>query len=211
ATYPRKPKQDCDFLEQAGCRYAFLPSVKEMYPEPDTRVFHLGKVAEIMEGAHRPGHFNGVAQIVSKLFFVVQPSRAYFGRKDFQQIAVIRAMVKELGLGVEIVPCPIVREVDGLAMSSRNQRLSPEERKAAPLIHAALVDAHEAEPDLEAMKLCVQQRLSKEPLLRVEYFEIVDEETLAPLTRFVEGRKAVGCIAVYCGAVRLIDNETYNN
>ena len=138
ATYPRTEERDCALLEAAGCDVVFMPAVEEVYPEPDNRQFDLGAVAEVMEGAHRPGHFNGVAQVVSRLFAIVEPDRAYFGEKDFQQIAVIRAMVRQLQLKVEIVPCPIVRGEDGLALSSRNALLTPEHRAAAPQIYAAL-------------------------------------------------------------------------
>ena len=143
-TYPRTEQADCAMLEAAGADIAFVPSSEEIYPEPDTRVFDLGSVAEVMEGAMRPGHFNGVAQIVSKLFGWVQPSRAYFGRKDIQQIAVIRRMAAIEGFAGEIVPCPIVREDDGLAMSSHNTRLNAGQRAIAPAIHRALLDAVEA-------------------------------------------------------------------
>ena len=127
--YPRTPKEDESLLEKAGCNYVFMPSVEEMYPEPDTRVFSFGALETVMEGRFRPGHFNGVAQIVSKLFQAVQPDCAYFGKKDFQQLAVIREMTKQLHLPIEIKPCPIIREADKLAMSSRNRRLTPEERE----------------------------------------------------------------------------------
>ena len=140
-TYPRTLDKDCALLETAGCDYVFAPSVEEMYPEPDTRTFDFGTVSAVMEGARRPGHFNGVAQIVSKLFYAVEPNRAYFGEKDFQQIAVIRAMVKQLQIPVEIVACPIVREADGLALSSRNVRLTPEQRQKAPLIARTLKES----------------------------------------------------------------------
>ncbi|WP_290396943.1 pantoate--beta-alanine ligase, partial [uncultured Duncaniella sp.] len=138
ATYPRTEEADTAMLCEAGVDYAFIPSVEEIYPEPDTRQFALGSVAEVMEGAMRPGHFNGVAQIVSKLFDFTRPTRAYFGEKDFQQIAVIRKMVELEGFDLEIVDCPIKREADGLAMSSRNVRLTPEQRAIAPAIHKAL-------------------------------------------------------------------------
>ena len=141
ATYPRTEEADCAKLAQAGVDVAFIPSVEEVYPEPDTRVFNLGPVAEVMEGAMRPGHFNGVAQIVSKLFAMVEPDRAYFGEKDFQQIAVIRRMVELEGFNLQVIDCPICRESDGLAMSSRNTRLTPEQRQIAPAIHKALKKA----------------------------------------------------------------------
>lgn len=138
STYPRTEDADCALLQEHGVDYAFVPSVEEIYPEPDTRIFDLGAVAAVMEGAMRPGHFNGVAQVVSKLFAMVRPTRAYFGEKDFQQIAVIRRMVEIEGFDVEIVACPIKREIDGLALSSRNVRLTPEGRAQAPAIHRVL-------------------------------------------------------------------------
>ena len=140
-TYPRTEEADCAKLEAAGVDYAFIPTVEEMYPQPDTRVFDLGPVADVMEGKMRPGHFNGVAQVVSKLFAMVEPTRAYFGEKDFQQIAVIRRMVELEGFDLEIVPCPIKREDDGLALSSRNVRLNPEQRAIAPKIHKVLAES----------------------------------------------------------------------
>lgn len=140
-TYPRTLEADCALLEPVGCDYVFAPSVAEMYPEPDTRVFDLGPVAAVMEGPRRPGHFNGVAQVVSKLFYIVEPDNAYFGEKDFQQIAVIREMVRQLNLPVHIVDCPIQREADGLALSSRNTRLTPEQRQKAPVIARTLKES----------------------------------------------------------------------
>ena len=152
-TYPRTEEADKALLEAAGCDVVFMPSVEEVYPEPDTRVFNLGPVAEVMEGPMRPGHFNGVAQIVSKLFMMVEPDRAYFGEKDFQQIAVIREMVRQEGFKLEIVPCPIVREADGLAKSSRNVRLSADARMAAPLIHKILAKS------VDFARICQRLRL----------------------------------------------------
>ena len=146
-TYPRTLDKDCTLLEPAGCDYVFAPSAEEMYPEPDTRTFDFGTVSAVMEGARRPGHFNGVAQIVSKLFYVVEPDNAYFGEKDFQQIAVIRAMVKQLDIPVKIYDCPILREADGLALSSRNVRLTPEQRQKAPLIARTLKESANFAPE----------------------------------------------------------------
>ncbi len=146
-TYPRTLDKDCALLEPAGCDYVFAPSVEEMYPEPDTRTFDFGIVSAVMEGARRPGHFNGVAQIVSKLFYVVEPDNAYFGEKDFQQIAVIRAMVKQLDISVKINACPILRESDGLALSSRNVRLTSEQRQKAPLIARTLKESVKFVPE----------------------------------------------------------------
>ena len=210
-TYPRTEEADCRLLEEAGVDYAFIPSVYEIYPEPDTRVFDLGPVAEVMEGAMRPGHFNGVAQIVSKLFAMVQPTRAYFGEKDYQQIAVIRRMVELEGFDLEIVACPIMRHDDGLAMSSRNVRLTPEQRAIAPAIHRTLVESLELKPSrtVEEVKRFVTETIDALPQMRTEYSEIVNADTMQPITDWDQAKTAVGCVTVYCGDVRLIDNITY--
>ena len=182
-----------------------------MYPEKDERVFDLGPVATVMEGAMRPGHFNGVAQIVSKLFAIVNPNRAYFGEKDFQQIAVIRRMAELEGFDIEIVDCPIKREPDGLAMSSRNVRLTPEQRQIAPAIHRILSESVALCPDtpVEQVKKFVVDAINATDGLEVEYYEIVDAETMQPLSEWNAARQAVGCVTVYCGDVRLIDNIKY--
>jgi pantoate--beta-alanine ligase len=210
-TYPRTPERDRDKLEAAGCHYLFAPSVQEMYPEPDTRLFDFGTLDKVMEGKHRRGHFNGVAQIVSKLFDAVEPQRAYFGEKDFQQIAIIKAMTAQAGYRTEIVSCPILREADGLAMSSRNMKLSPEQRLKAPLIAQTLKESSTlaATKTVGEVKAYVTGTLDADPLLRVEYFEIVDTGTLAPVSRWDEAPRPIGCIAVFCGQVRLIDNVMY--
>ena len=209
--YPRTLDADCKLLESAGCAIAFAPEVEEMYPVEDTRVFNLGAVAEVMEGKYRPGHFNGVAQIVSKLFDAVQPDRAYFGEKDFQQIAVIRSMVKLLNYPVEIVACPIVREDDGMALSSRNLRLTPEQRKNAVSISQTLFKSRTfAEQHSVAETIdYVVNTLNSVPDLDVEYFEIVNGNTLLSVNDRTDSDYIVGCITVYCGEVRLIDNIAY--
>jgi len=209
--YPRTLESDCELLQSCGCDYVFAPSEEEMYPEPDLRIFDLGPVAEVMEGAFRPGHFNGVAQIVSKLFDVVKPDKAYFGEKDFQQIAVIREMVRQLHLPVSIIACPIIREKDGLAMSSRNSRLSPEQRQIVPIIALTLKESRTfaATMSVAAVKDAVVERLIETPPLQVEYFEIVDGSCLQPIERWSDSQEPVGCIAVFCGDVRLIDNIKY--
>ena len=212
-TYPRTEEADRALLESAGCDIAFMPTVEEIYPEPDTRVFALGRVAEVMEGAMRPGHFNGVAQIVSKLFMFVEPDRAYFGEKDFQQIAVIRSMVKSEGFKLEIVPCPIVREADGLAKSSRNVRLTPEMRKVAPNIARIL---NESKEDAKSHTVGETEKYVVDAInsydgMEIEYYQIVDGISLEHLTSWDETGYAVGCVTVYCGDVRLIDNITYFN
>lgn len=210
-TYPRTEEADVALMEKAGVNYAFIPTVEEIYPEPDTRVFDLGPVAEVMEGAMRPGHFNGVAQIVSKLFDYTRPTRAYFGEKDFQQIAVIRKMVELEGFDLEIVDCPIKREADGLAMSSRNVRLTPEQRAIAPAIHRTLEGSLSWAKDhtVEQTKRYVIDELNSLPHLQVEYYEIVDALTMQPIGQWDETTQAVGCVTVFCGDVRLIDNIKY--
>lgn len=212
-TYPRTEEADCAKLEAAGVDYAFIPTVEEIYPEPDTRVFDLGPVAEVMEGAMRPGHFNGVAQIVSKLFMWAQPDRAYFGHKDIQQIAVIRRMAEIIGFEGEIVPCPIHREADGLAMSSRNTRLTAEQRAVAPAIFRALSDATElARRGLSVAEVtkAVTDAINATQGLDVEYFQIVNPATMQPINDWSEAPQgALGCVTVYCGGVRLIDNITF--
>ncbi len=211
ATYPRTEEADCSLLRSAGVDFAFIPSVEEIYPEEDTRVFDLGPVAEVMEGAMRPGHFNGVAQIVSKLFEFTRPTRAYFGEKDFQQIAVIRRMVELEGFDLEIVDCPIKREADGLAMSSRNVRLTPEQRAIAPAIHRTLEGSLSWARDhsVEQTKRYVIDELNSLPHLKVEYYEIVDALTMQPIADWNESAGPVGCVTVFCGDVRLIDNIKY--
>ena len=209
--YPRTPEADCALLEKAGCDIVFMPTVEEMYPEEDTRVFNLGAVAEVMEGKFRPGHFNGVAQIVSKLFAAVTPDRAYFGEKDFQQIAVIREMNRQLKFPIEIIACPIVREADGMALSSRNRRLTPEQRKNAVNISQTLFKSRTfAEQHTVSETIAfVTESLNSIPEMRVEYYEIVDGDTLQPVTDWDDAAHIVGCITVYCGEVRLIDNIAY--
>ena len=209
--YPRTPEADARLLEEAGADFVLMPSVEEIYPEPDTRQFDFGAIDKVMEGATRPGHFNGVAQVVSRLFAIVRPARAYFGEKDFQQIAVIRNMVQSEGIDVEIVPCPIRRADDGLALSSRNALLTPEQRRLAPEIHRALADSVEysRSHSVRATHDSVVERIDAVPGMRVEYFEIVDGRTLLPLEDWDESPWAVGCITVYCGEVRLIDNICY--
>lgn len=210
-TYPRTEEQDCRMLEAAGCDIVFMPTVEEIYPEPDNRVFDLGPVAEVMEGKFRPGHFNGVAQIVSKLFSFVTPDRAYFGEKDFQQIAVIRRMVELEGFKLEIVACPIKREDDGLALSSRNVRLTPEQRKIAPNIAKVMAEScifAQLHTVAETIQYVVSN-VNRFPFMEVEYYEIVDGYTLQAINDWADADYVVGCITVYCGDVRLIDNIAY--
>ncbi len=211
--YPRTLEADCALLEACGATVVFAPSVEEIYPEPDTRVFSYPPTDSVMEGAFRPGHFNGVCQIVSKLFMMVEPDRAYFGEKDFQQIAVIRRMVEDLGLKLEIVPCPVIREESGLAMSSRNTLLSAEERQIASHIYRTLAESRQwaKEDTVSAVHDKVVSTLNEVPELEVQYYNIVDGKTLADVTSWDDSDDIVGCITVFCGSqpIRLIDHIRY--
>ena len=209
--YPRTLEADCCLLEALGTSCVFAPSVDEVYPEPDTRVFDFSPLDKVMEGVYRPGHFNGVAQIVSKLFAYVEPQRAYFGEKDFQQLAIIRDMVRQLSLSVEIVGCPIVRETDGLALSSRNALLTPEQRVMALNISRALFASVEYAKGhtLEETKRMVEDAIASTDGLELEYYEIVNGTTLQTVCAWDDAEYIVGCITIYCGKVRLIDNIRY--
>ena len=209
--YPRTLEADCVLLENEGASIVFAPSVEEMYPQEDTRVFSFAPLDTVMEGACRPGHFNGVAQIVSKLFYAVEPDRAYFGEKDFQQLAIIKEMVRKLSIGVEIVGCPIVREADGLAMSSRNTLLSCEERNRALTISRTLFASlpFAAEHTLQDTKVFVENAINETAGLELEYFQVVDGNTLQEIKEWGESDYIVGCIALFCGKIRLIDNIKY--
>ena len=206
--YPRTPEADLRLLEEVGADYVFMPSVEEVYPEPDTRTFDFGMIDKVMEGATRPGHFNGVAQVVSRLFDLVKPAKAYFGEKDFQQIAVIREMVRQLRIPVEIIPCPIVRGEDGLALSSRNTLLDTDHRTAAPYIYkvlkAAVEKSHQTTPDQLAAWVTAQ--VESNPLLKVIYFQVVDAATMQQVRTWEDSPAIQGCIAVQAGDIRLIDN-----
>ena len=209
--YPRTLEADCELLEKEGAAYVFAPSVEEMYPEPDTRQFSYAPLDTVMEGKYRPGHFNGVCQIVSKLIMMVEPDKAYFGEKDFQQLAIIREMVKQMNFPLEIVGCPIVRESDGLALSSRNARLSEEQRKQALGISQTLFKSQEyaASHTLEETQKFVEEGIAAAEGLELEYFEIVDGMTLQKIASWEDTDYVVGCITVFCGEVRLIDNIKY--
>ena len=206
--YPRTPEADAAMLEAAGVDYVLFPSVEEIYPEPDTRVFDFGLIDKVMEGATRPGHFNGVAQVVSRLFAIVEPTKAYFGEKDFQQIAVIRAMCAQLGLTLEIVDCPIIRDVDGLARSSRNTLLTAEHRAAAPHIYEVLSTATTKLDQMTPQQLTewVVEQVESNPLLKVIYFQAVDALSLQQVENWADSERIQGCIAVQAGEIRLIDN-----
>lgn len=209
--YPRNLEEDSQLLTQVDADVLFAPSVEEIYPEPDSRLFDFGLLDKVMEGRYRPGHFNGVAQVVSKLFAFTKPDRAYFGEKDFQQLAIIQAMVKQLRLPVQIVPVPIVRESDGLAMSSRNQLLTEQQRIEAANIYRVLNESRALVETTTPDKLTdwVIDRVNEVSELQVEYFEIVDGESLQLVSSWEHADSVVGCIAVFCGAVRLIDNIRY--
>ncbi|MGE5394337.1 MAG: pantoate--beta-alanine ligase [Candidatus Saccharibacteria bacterium] len=209
--YPRNLQKDVDFLASSPCQVVFAPEVQEIYPEPDTRQFDFGVIEQVMEGKFRPGHFNGVAQVVSRLFDIVQPDKAFFGQKDFQQLAIINEMVRKLNLKVEIIPCPIIREADGMAMSSRNMLLSPDQRKNATLISATLFEAIHKAKTLSVQELTrwVEDQINQNEYLNTEYFEIVNSQTLLPVKSWNENCTKVGCIAVHCGKIRLIDNIAF--
>lgn len=209
--YPRTLDADCKLLEECGASFVFAPSVEEIYPEPDTRQFNYAPLDTVMEGKFRPGHFNGVCQIVSKLFLIVEPTRAYFGEKDFQQLAIIREMVRKYPFNLEIVGCPIVREADGLALSSRNARLSDEQRIQALQISKTLFASVEYAQThtLAETKAFVESAISIAEGLRLEYFEIVDGNSLQTVCDWKDSSYIVGCITVFCGEVRLIDNIKY--
>ena len=217
AKYPRTVEQDCRLAEEAGADIAFTPSVEEMYPDGEPKeVYHFGPIEEVMEGPRRPGHFSGVAVVVRRLFDLAQPTRAYFGEKDFQQVAIIRNLLEQIKYPIELVPCPIVRADDGLALSSRNMRLSPEARAIAPEIYATLQQAVEMSEYEDVDSVCtwvvdtlgsfhevseLPEGLKFEP----EYFEIVDDTTLQPVDEWDAAPGIVGCIAVWLDGVRLID------
>lgn len=216
AAYPHTEEADFALLREAGVSAVFAPTPEEVYPgeeqNPDSHFFDLGEVAEVMEGPRRPGHFQGVAQIVSRLMRWAHPTRAYFGEKDFQQIAVIRRMVQTEGLDfVQVVACPIVREEDGLALSSRNVRLTPEQRAIAPGIHRIMAESVPLSQTATVAQVhdFVVNGVNALPQCRVEYFEIVNALTMQPITAWDQAEHVQGCITVYCGEVRLIDNINY--
>jgi len=209
--YPRHIESDIKYLASVNCDILFAPSEKEMYPEPDNTIYKLGGLDVVMEGKYRPNHFNGVAIIVKKLFDIIEPQKTYFGEKDFQQLAVIKYLVKEYSVPVEIISCPTYRETDGLAMSSRNIRLTKEERKVAPYIYKTLLKAKDLsrKKNVNDIKQFVLKEFQKKPNLNLEYFEIVDKETLKNIEQFDDFNNCIGCIAVFLGKVRLIDNINF--
>ena len=211
--YPRNLDADCALCEANGATIVFAPSVEEVYPTPDTRQFDFPPVTTVMEGAKRPGHFNGVCQVVSRLFYITKPDKAYFGEKDWQQIAVVKRLVKYMGANIEIVECPIIREEDGLAKSSRNTLLAPDERAIAPAIYKALVESTEyaKSHSLSETHDKVVADINATKGLEVEYFSIVDGNTLQDVASWDDSKCIVGCITVYCGKtpIRLIDHIKY--
>lgn len=210
--YPRTLESDLALLKALGTDYVFVPSVEEMYPEEDPRSFDLGGLDQVMEGKQRTGHFKGVAQIVSKLFLICKPHRAYFGQKDFQQLVIVRRLVDLLKMEIQIKACPIIREADGLAMSSRNVKLSEKDRKLAPFIHATLKEAREKKEAYAPAELknWVENRFEELPDMHLSYFEIVEDKELRPVMDWREKVNKVGCIAVEIGGVRLIDNLIFD-
>ncbi len=210
--YPRTPEKDLELLQKNRVDVVFLPPVEEMYPESDRRLFDLGGLDQVLEGATREGHFNGVAQIVSKLFQITEPHRAYFGQKDFQQLVIIRHLTQILNLGLEVVACPIIREKDGLAMSSRNIRLGRKERKEAPFIYQTLAKAVEIRGEFspDELKSWVRTRFDQHPLFKLDYFEIIEDKALKPVRSWKEEANKVACIAVILGGIRLIDNMIFD-
>lgn len=206
--YPRNFEQDFSLLSQNACDIVFAPSDNEMYPEKDKRIFDFGNLDKVMEGKHRPGHFNGVGQIVSKLFEAVPANSAYFGLKDFQQLAVIQEMVRQLKIDIKIVPCPIIREENGLAMSSRNELLTKEQRDEASFIFETLseikkLSATKSVEEIEAWGLA---KIKEYKNFNLEYLEIVDNKTLNTVTNWQTGNGISACVAIFAGEVRLIDN-----
>ena len=211
--YPRTFEEDCKILNEVGADIVFAPTPKEMYPIPDNRHFEFPPTSTVMEGAKRPGHFNGVCQVVSRLFYITKPHNAYFGEKDWQQICVIKQLVKYLNLDINIIECPIIREESGLAMSSRNALLTSEERAIAANIYRILKESVKKKDSLSVDELQqeVINSINAIDQLEVEYFEIVDGNTLETVHSWNDSPYIVGCITVYCGAtpIRLIDHIKY--
>ena len=206
--YPRTPEVDMQLLEEAGCDVLYMPDVKDIYPTTDTRQFHFGYLDTILEAEHRPGHYNGVGQVVSILLTGIEPNKAFFGSKDFQQVMIVKALVKQLKLPVEIISCPILREEDGLAMSSRNMLLTPAERTIAKLVPKMMEEARYIAKQIgvSAAKSYILNEVAKVPIMKLDYYEVCDIETLEPLTALKPNQHAISLIAVFVGNIRLIDN-----
>lgn len=212
ARYPRTLDADCALLETVGCDIVFAPSADEMYPEAPSLTLNFGELETVMEGAFRPGHFNGVGLVVAKLFTIVQPDKAFFGQKDLQQVAVIRSLIRNLSFPVELVRSPTVRETDGLAMSSRNRNLTPDEREQATTLFAALTLAHDRLVDGQTpaqAKAAVRAFIDAKPAFRLEYIEIANADTLMPADEVLAPGQTAICIAAHLGKVRLIDNLVF--
>ena len=206
--YPRNLKNDSQMLESVGCDVLFAPDEKEMYPEPIEKTYDFGPLAMVMEGKFRPGHFNGVAIVVKRLFDIIEPSRAYFGEKDFQQLAIIKKLVEIEKIDIEIVPCPIVREEDGLAMSSRNRLLTPEQRKVAPFIYKTLQETKLRRQHICAnpLRQMIINLFEGNEDFKLEYFDIVDDTNLQSITGWNNKVGTMAFVAAWLGDVRLIDN-----
>ena len=206
--YPRTPEVDIQLLENAGCDALYMPDVKDIYPETDTRHFDFGYIDTVLEAAHRPGHYNGVGQVVSILLAGIAPHKAFFGSKDYQQVMVVKSLVKQLKLDVDIISCPILREEDGLAMSSRNTLLTYEERKIAALVPKMMQQAKALvkEQGIEAAKTFITNEISKVSIMKLDYYEVCNADTLEPLIKINPNKKAISLIAVFVGNIRLIDN-----
>lgn len=206
--YPRQTDKDIELLKKAGCDLVFIPTEKEIYPQPDTRKFNFGRLEQLLEGKSRPGHFNGVAQVVSRLFEMVGPDKAFFGLKDYQQFLVVKELVKQLKMKVEIVGCPIVRDEEGLALSSRNALLSPEEYDIATYIPLWMQEVKKLSTryKISQIKARIEALAAQQPLMKLDYFEICDAKNLEPVKEFTDAERTLALIAVYVGKVRLIDN-----
>ncbi len=208
AIYPRTLEADCAMLKEAGCHIVFAPTVTEMYPNSAVLNFNFGPLEHVMEGKFRPGHFNGVGLVVSKLFNIIQAHKAFFGQKDIQQCAVIQTLINDLSFQIELVVCPTLRENDGLAMSSRNRNLTEMERSIAPHIFECMTAAHIALQngmEIDLVKNNFAKEMKKQPLFTLEYFEIVDRATLQNVAEFQQNKQAL-CVAAFLGKTRLIDN-----
>ncbi|MDI1356554.1 MAG: pantoate--beta-alanine ligase [bacterium] len=210
--YPRMPEKDTEMLKNAHCDVLFLPTVEEMYNDEKAPVFTFGYLDKILEGEHRPGHFNGVAQVVKRFFEIIEPHKAYFGSKDYQQVMIVKALVKQMNSTVQIVPCPILREPDGLAMSSRNALLNAEERMVAGYLPEIMSATKKLalSSSITAAKMFLAAELQKMPGIRLEYYEICDADTLLPIASISPDKSCISLIAAFVGKIRLIDNLILN-
>ena len=206
--YPRMPEKDIQLLKDATCDVLFIPSEDEMYPKQEKEVFDFGYLDTVLEGKYRPGHFSGVAQVVKHFFEIVNPSKAFFGSKDYQQVMIVKALVKQMNSGIEIIACPILREPDGLAMSSRNALLNEEERKVAALIPKLMQEANKQVKThgVDTARMFVEKEISLNPLMKLDYYAVCNANDLAPVTSILPNTPLVSLIAVFVGKIRLIDN-----